>query len=162
VDEAEEAKMIAALPAEALEALRLGGKGGLVEIDDPGEWDKQLEESSSTGFPLVVDFGGKFCKPCKAIKPFVEELSMEFKRCRFIYMDVDDCSEVALDRYGVVALPTFKVFKWGKEAASLTGVPEAELKDQLRKLVSTYSPVLPGEQSSGEAGQPAAEAKKVK
>eukprot|EP01047_Picozoa_sp_COSAG01_P084786 COSAG01_NODE_18344_length_1083_cov_0.861789_2_plen_24_part_01 len=24
---------------------------------------------------------------------------MEFKRCRFIYMDVDDCSEVALDRY---------------------------------------------------------------
>ena len=32
-----------------------------------------------------------------------------------MYVDAEDLSEVALDRYGVVALPTFKVFKWGEE-----------------------------------------------
>ena len=49
----------------------------------------------------------------------VAQLAKEFPRSQFIYMDVEASSEVASDRYKVIALPTFKVFKWGKEAASL-------------------------------------------
>ena len=119
-----------------------GGEGGLLEVCDAAEWDEQLAASSASGRPLVVDFGGKFCKPCKAIKPYVEELSKEFVRSQFIYMDVDDCSEVALDRYGVVALPTFKIFKWGKEVASVTGLSDQALKDKLREVVSAHQPQL--------------------
>lgn len=91
---------------------------------------------------LFVDFGGKFCKPCKAIKPFVEDLAKEFIHCRFLYIDVDELSEVALDRYGVVSLPTFKVFKWGKEVSTLTGVEGDELKEKLRAMASRHAPVL--------------------
>ena len=78
----------------------------------------------------------------QAIKPFVVELSKEFTRCKFLYVDVDELSEVALDRYGVVALPTFKVFKWGKECATLTGVEGDELKQKLRDLCIKHSPLL--------------------
>ena len=54
-------------------------------------------------------------------------------QCKFLYVDVDELSEVALDKYGVVALPTFKVFKWGEECSTLMGVEGDELKTKLRK-----------------------------
>lgn len=149
VDQEAEAKLIEALPAAALENLRKGGDGGMYEIEDASQWEEELQKSAESGMPLVVDFGGKFCKPCKAIKPFVVELSKEFLRCRFVYIDVDAVSEVALDKYAVVALPTFKVFKWGKEAATLTGVSGEELKKKLREMVSAHQPCLPGEGEEG-------------
>ena len=142
VDVAEQAKLLAALKPEALEALRKGSGGGMEEVTEEDDWDAHLKRSEEIGMPLVVDFGGKFCKPCKAIKPFVEELSNEFTSCKFLYVDVDELSEVALDRYGVVALPTFKVFKWGKECSTLTGVEGDELKERLKALCTKHSPQL--------------------
>ena len=142
VDVAEQAKLLGALSAASLEKLRKGSGGGMEDVAEEEDWDEHLKMSSEIGMPLVVDFGGKFCKPCKAIKPFVTELSNEFTSCKFLYVDVDDLSEVALDRYGVVALPTFKVFKWGKECSTLTGVEGDELKEKLRAMCTKHAPQL--------------------
>ena len=161
VDLAEQAKLLAALKPEALEALKKGSGGGVEDVTEEEDWDKHLKMTEEIGMPLVVDFGGKFCKPCKAIKPFVEELSNEFKMCKFLYVDVDELSEVALDRYGVVALPTFKVFKWGKECATLTGVDGNELKQKLRDLCTKHSPQL-GADGNPATLNPAAESAKDK
>jgi thiol-disulfide isomerase/thioredoxin len=157
-----QAKLLAALKPEALDALKRGSGGGLEDVTEEEDWDRHLKMTEELGMPLVVDFGGKFCKPCKAIKPFVVDLSNEFTLCKFLYVDVDELSEVALDRYGVVALPTFKVFKWGKECATLTGVDGDELKQKLRDLCTKHSPLLDADGKPTTTLNPASETTKDK
>ena len=66
-------------------------------------------------------------------------LSTSLCEGQFVYVDADKVSEVALDRYKVIALPTFKVFKWGEEVESVTGLEGDKLKERLRKLCAgTY------------------------
>merc|ERR1740117_714508 len=127
---------------EELARLKAGTKGGVSDVDDEERWDELLAETKEIGMPLIADFGGKFCAPCKKIKPFVDELAAEFTKCRFVYVDAEDLSEVALDRYGVVALPTFKVFKWGEEVDSITGLEGEALKTALQELAAKHTPTL--------------------
>ena len=65
VDLAEQAKLLGALKPEALQVLRKGSGGGMEDVTEEEDWDKHLKMTEEIGMPLVVDFGGKFCKPCK-------------------------------------------------------------------------------------------------
>ena len=78
----EEAKLIEALPAESRAKLEAGTAGKLVDLEEVEQWDEYLQQTKDIGMPLIADFGGKFCKPCKAIRPFVEELAAEYTKCK--------------------------------------------------------------------------------
>ena len=79
--------------------------------------------------PVLVDFFGTWCGPCKVLAPVVEKLAQDGHRvCK---VDVNARADLAT-RYRVGAVPTVVVLKGGEEVARFVGVQsERTLKTAL-------------------------------
>jgi thioredoxin 1 len=82
--------------------------------------------------PVMVDFWAKWCAPCLAAAPVLEELATEYTgKINFAKVDVDDNSSLAA-KYGIAAIPTMLVFKGGQPVQQITGYkPKKDLKKTL-------------------------------
>jgi len=80
----------------------------------------------------MVDFWAKWCAPCLAAAPVLEELATEYTgKINFAKVDVDDNSSLAA-KYGIAAIPTMLVFKGGQPVQQITGYkPKKDLKKTL-------------------------------
>jgi len=93
------------------------------------DFQAQVLESD---IPVFVDFWAPWCGPCLMIAPAVEELAGEYDgKVKFVKVNTDDAKQVAI-KYGIMGIPTLKIFKGGEEAASVSG---ALPKDQLKKFI---------------------------
>lgn len=70
--------------------------------------------------PVMVDFYADWCGPCIAMAPIIEELSNERKDVKIARLDVDAEQDISAE-YSVMSIPTFIVFKGGKEVARKMG-----------------------------------------
>jgi len=79
--------------------------------------------------PVMVDFWAKWCAPCLAAAPILEELAKEYAgKINFAKVDVDENSSLA-SQYGIAAIPTMLVFKGNQPVKQITGYkPKKELK----------------------------------
>merc|ERR1712187_521885 len=89
---------------------------------------------------VFVDFTASWCPPCKMIKPIYEELAEEHKdkpKVKFVKIDVDENDKVAAE-YKIRSMPTFKVFKNGREVEEdgFGGASVEKLKDLVTKYTS--------------------------
>lgn len=93
---------------------------------DQGRFEAEVLESAE---PVLVDFFGAWCGPCKALAPVVERLArQDYRACK---VDVQARPDLAT-RYGVSAVPTLLVLKGGREAARFVGLQsERTLRDAL-------------------------------
>lgn len=82
---------------------------------------------------VLVDFGAEWCPPCRKMEPVLTELQTEMKD-RFQLVKVDGGINTNIMKLqGVEALPTFIVYKNGKETWRKQGVVEkSELVAQLQ------------------------------
>merc|ERR1712038_795365 len=80
----------------------------------------------------VVDFWATWCGPCRMVAPKIEAMSAEFPEVAFHKVDVDENDEAAQDA-GIKAMPTFKLYKAGKEVAELVGANADKLKELVQK-----------------------------
>lgn len=79
---------------------------------------------------VIVDFFGTWCMPCKMLRPIVDKVSNELN-IKLATIDVDENEEL-IKEYGIMSVPTLKIFKNGKEVASSVGViSETKLKEML-------------------------------
>lgn len=63
---------------------------------------------------VLVDFFATWCGPCQAMIPVLDELSEELSAGKkAVKIDIDQAPEIAA-KYGVMSIPTFKVFKNGE------------------------------------------------
>lgn len=81
--------------------------------------------------PVLVDFYGEHCMPCKLLMPILQELAQEQANLSVCYFSTDisptetqadiDAKFAVLGEYGVMSLPTLLLFKHGKAVASQVG-----------------------------------------
>ncbi len=83
---------------------------------------------------VLADFYSETCVPCRQMMPVLEELESELgDRIKAVKIDVARSGDLA-DKYGVRAVPTFVLFKNGRETARIVG---AVPKSQLTELVNS-------------------------
>lgn len=82
--------------------------------------------------PVLVDFWGEWCSPCKALAPMLEQLAADYGgRMKVAKVEIDRNPKTAL-AYGVRSAPTMLLFKDGKVQATQMGLVS---KSQLAKVI---------------------------
>lgn len=81
------------------------------------------EEVMQSDKPVLVDFYADWCMPCKTMSPIVEEIANETQDAKVCKLNIDEAMEIA-QRYGVMSIPTFMVFKDGEVAKKDMGVKQ--------------------------------------
>lgn len=81
---------------------------------------------------VLVDFGAPWCPPCRQMIPVVDQLEKSEPTVKVVRLNADE-SASAMKALKIEALPTFIVYKNGKETWRKLGiVPINELKKQVK------------------------------
>ena len=102
----------------------------MTEQINSADWQAKVLDSQQ---PVFVDFYATWCGPCKMMAPVVEEIAAEKAGEVNVYkIDIDDNPDIA-QRYGVMSIPTFIVFKNGEAVAKTLG---AQPKEKILELLA--------------------------
>src|SRR6516225_4613363 len=72
--------------------------------------------------PVLVDFWGDYCPPCRALAPILDELAEEFDgRMKFGKVNIGDQQGLAA-QYRIQAVPTLLLFNRGQVADQIVGL----------------------------------------
>jgi len=85
---------------------------------------------------IVVDFFAEWCMPCLMMSPIVEEMAEKFKgKIDFCKVNIDENAEIS-EKHSVMSVPTFIIFKDGKESDRIVGSMAADVfEEKLKSLV---------------------------
>lgn len=83
---------------------------------------------------VLVDFYADWCGPCKMMAPVVDKIGESYAgKAKVIKVNVDNSSDVAA-RFGIMSIPTFILFKNGKEVKKVIGgVPQETLESAINE-----------------------------
>ncbi|MQA02209.1 MAG: thiol reductase thioredoxin [Streptosporangiales bacterium] len=108
---------------------------GTVEIVDVTE-ATFAELVLRSGTPVLVEFWGRGCAPCRMLAPILAEIAAEFAgRLRVVRVDGDYESALVIAG-GVMGFPTLHLYKAGELVSSIVGVrSKARLLGALREAL---------------------------
>lgn len=90
----------------------------ILEVTD-NDFDSQVLQATE---PVLVDFWGPGCPPCRTIAPMIEELATEnASSVRVAKVNVYDSPNVAA-QYGITGIPTLILFKQGEVVDRFMGI----------------------------------------
>ena len=92
-------------------------------------FEQEVLQSDRT---VLVDFYADWCGPCKMMSPVIDEIAAERADVKVGKLNIDEEMEVA-QKYGVMSIPTFLVFKNGEAVQKDMGAkPKAAVLEMLK------------------------------
>jgi thioredoxin 1 len=87
--------------------------------------------------PVLVDFWADWCRPCKMVAPFLEQIAEEYSgRLKVGKVNVDDENDLA-GQHGIESIPTMIIYKNGEVVGRQTGaLPKHELEKTFKAFVT--------------------------
>jgi thioredoxin 1 len=77
--------------------------------------------------PVLVDFFATWCGPCQSQTPVLEKLTEKLgAKAKILKVDVDQNPETA-QKFGIMSIPTLKLFKDGQEKQSFVGLTREDV-----------------------------------
>lgn len=87
--------------------------------------DSYAKEVLQSDVPVVVDFWGPNCGPCKALGPLVDKLAAAYEgRAKFVALNAETFRDFAKAQ-GVRAIPTLLIYAGGACVATAAGLTAA-------------------------------------
>ncbi|MBL7492238.1 thioredoxin [Frankia sp. AgB1.9] len=85
--------------------------------------------------PVLVDFWAEWCPPCRMMTPVLDRIAADYAgRLVVVSLNCDEQPQTTRT-YGVLAMPTFKIFRGGEPVASVVG---ARSGAAMRKLIDEH------------------------
>ena len=86
--------------------------------------------------PVLVDFYADWCGPCKMMAPIVESLAESYEgKVKVGKCNIDEEMDIA-QRYRVMSIPTFIIFKDGQAVETSVGaMSREELENKIKKML---------------------------
>ena len=107
-----------------------------MEIETTDEnFEKDVIEQSKK-VPVLVDFWAAWCGPCQMLGPILERIAKDKEyENKFVLAKLNtEENQKRPQEYGVMSLPSIKLFKDGKIIDEFLGaIPEDQVKDFLDK-----------------------------
>ncbi|GHV84795.1 thioredoxin [Spirochaetia bacterium] len=92
-------------------------------------------EVLNASIPVLLDFWASWCRPCKTIAPFIEQIADEYSgRLKVGKINVDEEGDLAM-KHNVASIPTLAIYKNGSLAYCQPG---ALPKNEIETLVNKY------------------------
>ncbi|MBL8956616.1 MAG: thiol reductase thioredoxin [Myxococcaceae bacterium] len=83
--------------------------------------------AASSPVPVVVDVWAPWCPPCRAVSPVLDQIAKE-RRGKVVVLKVNS-DESPLPHLGIQAIPTFLIYKGGREIDRKSGALPKHLLD---------------------------------
>lgn len=86
--------------------------------------------------PVVVDFGAKWCGPCRKLIPVLDEIENAYqKKIKIVKVDADENKEL-LQQCSISGLPCLLIFKNGKAVERMAGMmPKSSILSNIEKHI---------------------------
>ena len=96
--------------------------------------DENYHELIAEG-PVLVDFFGKTCVPCKLTARVLEMLDDEFPFINIVKVDTEDCPKTT-EEYGISGIPDLYFYKDGELVSrELGAVDEDTIRGRLAEIL---------------------------
>lgn len=105
----------------------------MLEINSDN-FEREIKQSSK---PILLDFWGTKCEPCKALIPELEKLANKYgDRVKFCKLNTTENRRLAISQR-VLGLPTVAIYKDGEKAEELAQdkVTPANIEEMLKRYV---------------------------